>query len=44
MQPVVQWFDIGGNLKLEEDVNSEDVARQLNGIQGLMEKTRAALD
>jgi len=41
MQPVVQWFDLGGSLKLEEDVNSEDVARQLNGIQGLMEKTRA---
>jgi magnesium chelatase subunit I len=41
MQPVVQWFDIGGNLKLEEDVNSVDVVRQLNGIQGLMEKTRA---
>ena len=41
MQPVVQWFDIGGNLKLEEDVNSADVVEQLNGIQGLMEKTRA---
>jgi magnesium chelatase subunit I len=41
MQPVVQWFDIGGNLKLEEDVNSADVVRQLGGIQGLMEKTRA---
>jgi magnesium chelatase subunit I len=41
MQPVVQWFDIGGNLKLEEDVNSADVVRQLSGIQGLMEKTRA---
>src|ERR1700686_2024620 len=41
MQPVVQWFDLGGSLKLEEDVNSADVASQLNGIQGLMEKTRA---
>src|SRR6204780_2892181 len=41
MQPVVQWFDIGGNLKLEEDVSSPDVVSQLNGIQGLMEKTRA---
>jgi magnesium chelatase subunit I len=41
MQPVIQWFDIGGTLKLDEDVPSEDVARQLNGIQGLMEKTRA---
>src|ERR1700688_631456 len=25
MQPVVQWFDIGGSLKLEEDVRSADV-------------------
>ena len=41
MQPVVQWFDIGGNLKLSEDVHSAEVARQLNSIQGLMEKTRA---
>ena len=41
MQPVVQWFDIGGNLKLSEDVHAAEVARQLNGIQGLMEKTRA---
>ena len=41
MQPVVQWFDIGGILKLGEDVHSAEVARQLNAIQGLMEKTRA---
>src|SRR6202162_1801882 len=41
MQPVVQWFDIGGNLKLSEDVRSSEVVRQLNAIQGLMEKTRA---
>jgi magnesium chelatase subunit I len=41
MQPVVQWFDIGGNLKLSEDVSAAEVVRQLNGIQGLMEKTRA---
>jgi magnesium chelatase subunit I len=41
MQPVVQWFDIGGNLKLSEDVHAAEVTRQLNGIQGLMEKTRA---
>jgi magnesium chelatase subunit I len=41
MQPVVQWFDIGGSLKLEENVGSADVVRQLNGIQGLMEETRA---
>ncbi len=41
MQPVVQWFDIGGSLKLGADVSSVEVTRQLNGIQGLMEKTRS---
>jgi magnesium chelatase subunit I len=41
MQPVVQWFDIGGTLKLSEDVSSAEITQQLNGIQGLMEKTRA---
>ena len=41
MQTVIQWFDLGGNLKLGEDVASEEVARQLNSIQGLLEKTRA---
>jgi magnesium chelatase subunit I len=41
MQPVVQWFDIGGSLKLSQDVSAAEVTRQLNGIQGLMEKTRA---
>jgi magnesium chelatase subunit I len=41
MQPVIQWFDIGGTLKLGEDVKTADIARQLNSIQGLMEKTRA---
>src|SRR5207248_1465869 len=30
MQPVVQWFDIGGTLKLSEDVSSPEVVRQLN--------------
>jgi magnesium chelatase subunit I len=41
MQPVVQWFDLGGSLKLGADVDSEEMVRQLNSIQGLMEKTRA---
>ncbi|HVW85299.1 MAG TPA: hypothetical protein VHB50_11495 [Bryobacteraceae bacterium] len=41
MQPVVQWFDIGGSLKLGADVDSADMVKQLNSIQGLMEKTRA---
>jgi magnesium chelatase subunit I len=41
MQPLVQWFDLGGNLKLGDDVASSEMAQQLNSIQGLMEKTRA---
>jgi magnesium chelatase subunit I len=41
MQPVIQWFDLGGNLKLGEDVDSAELVRRLNSIQGLMEKTRA---
>jgi magnesium chelatase subunit I len=38
---IVQWFDLGGTLKLDESVNASQAARQLAGIQGLMEKTRA---
>ena len=41
MQTVVQWFDLGGTLKLGADVDSADLAQQLNAIQGLMEKTGA---
>ena len=41
MQPIVQWFDLGGNLKLSDDLPSLEMAEQLNSIQGLMEKTRA---
>jgi magnesium chelatase subunit I len=38
---IIQWFDLGGTLKLDETVSSEQMVRQLGGIQGLMEKTRA---
>jgi magnesium chelatase subunit I len=38
---IVQWFDLGGSLKLDENVDSEAMVRQLGGIQGLMEKTKA---
>jgi len=41
MQTVIQWFDLGGTLKLGEDVGAKEVARQLGSIQGLLEKTRA---
>ncbi len=41
LNSVVQWFDLGGTLQLGESVSAADMVRQLNGIQGLMEKTRA---
>jgi magnesium chelatase subunit I len=37
---IVQWFDLGGSLKLDENVDSATMARQLASIQGLMEKVR----
>jgi magnesium chelatase subunit I len=38
---IIQWFDLGGTLKLDESVAAEQMVRQLGSIQGLMEKTRA---
>ena len=38
---IIQWFDLGGSLKLDDGVDSATMARQLAPIQGLMEKTRA---
>jgi magnesium chelatase subunit I len=37
LQPVVQWFEIGGELKILEMSSSEEALRQLEKIQGLME-------
>ena len=41
MNSVIQWFDIGGALKLDEDATSKEMVQQLSGISGLMEKTGA---
>jgi len=38
---IVQWFDLGGSLKLDETVDSATMVRQLSTIQGLMEKMRS---
>ncbi|MGO9255431.1 MAG: magnesium chelatase [Bryobacteraceae bacterium] len=38
---IVQWFDLGGSLKLDDSVDASTMVKQLNGIQGLMEKTKA---
>jgi magnesium chelatase subunit I len=41
MNQVVQWFDLGGSLRMDESVRASDMVRQLGAIQGLMEKTGA---
>src|SRR3954469_2734314 len=41
MSNVIQWFDLGGSLKLDENVDAASMVKQLGGIQGLMEKTKA---
>jgi magnesium chelatase subunit I len=38
---IVQWFDLGGTLKLDDAVDSASVVKRLEPIQGLMDKTRA---
>jgi magnesium chelatase subunit I len=37
---IIQWFDLGGTLKLDETVDSAKLVQQLGGIQGLMEKLK----
>src|ERR1700726_4563479 len=36
-QPVIQWFELGGELKLPELATTDERYRQLSKIQGLME-------
>jgi magnesium chelatase subunit I len=38
---IVQWFELGGSLKLDETVDSSALVAQLAKIQGLMDKTAA---
>jgi magnesium chelatase subunit I len=38
---IVQWFDLGGTLKLDEAVDSAAMMKTLGSIQGLMEKLKA---
>jgi magnesium chelatase subunit I len=40
LSTVVTWFDLGGNLKLDETSSSADMVKELTGIQGLLEKTK----
>jgi magnesium chelatase subunit I len=36
---IVQWFDLGGTVQLDESVGSAEMVKQLGCIQGLLEKT-----
>ena len=38
---IVQWFELGGSLKLDESLDSGAMVKQLANIQGLMDKTAA---
>ena len=38
---IVQWFELGGALKLDETLDSSAMVKQLANIQGLMDKTAA---
>jgi magnesium chelatase subunit I len=38
-QQIVNWFDLGGTLKLSDMTSAEESFRQLRVIQGLVEKT-----
>jgi magnesium chelatase subunit I len=38
---IVQWFELGGSLKLDEALDSSAIVKQLANIQGLMDKTAA---
>ena len=39
VQPIVQWFELGGELKVPESAPASDALAQLKKIQGLMEQT-----
>ncbi len=41
MNAIVQYFDLGGALRVDASSTSEEMVRQLAMIQGLLEKTRA---
>jgi len=37
LQPVVQWFELGGELKLPAEASAKDTVTQLRKIQGLLD-------
>src|SRR5205085_4755376 len=38
---IVQWFDLGGSLKLDDNADSATLLKRLSGIQGLLDKIKA---
>ena len=40
MHPIVQWFELGGNLKYPEDADTGQIYSELKKIQGLFERTQ----
>ena len=38
---ITTWFELGGSLRLDEAMKSDQMVKQLSGIQGLMDKTAA---
>jgi magnesium chelatase subunit I len=38
MQQVIQWFDLGGTIQMQDTVPANEVLETLRGIQGLMDK------
>ena len=41
LQQIVDWFDLGGSLKLSETASAKETLEQLGAIQGLIEKAAA---
>ena len=41
LQQIVDWFDLGGSLKLSETASAKETLEQLGAIQGLVEKAAA---
>ncbi len=41
MRQIVQWFDLGGEIKLTESAGAKEVLDTVKGIQGLVEKVSA---
>jgi magnesium chelatase subunit I len=41
LQPVVQWFELGGTLRYSPNLSSTELLQHFKNIQGLLEKTQS---